>query len=266
MAEAKGGGMIAKTQTNKGTSTRNIKDYIKAYEPEIAKALPSVMTPERFSRIAMSAVSANPKLSECDAVSFIGAMMQAAQLGLEPNTPLGQAYLIPFRNTRRNVMECQFQLGTKGLVDLAYRSGEIKTIQTHVVYENDEFDYEYGLESKLKHKPAMSDRGKAIYVYALFKLQNGGEAFEVMSVDDAMAHGKKYSKSFSNGPWQTNPEEMMMKTVLKRVLKYAPLKSDFVRAAAADETVTAFDPAAEVPELIVIDAETGEVIEEEKDE
>ena len=199
------------------------------------------------------------------------AMMTAAQLGLEPNTPLGQAYLIPFWNGKAKCLECQFQLGYKGLIDLAYRSGEVSTIQANVVYENDEFEYELGLEPKLRHVPAKSDRGDPVFFYAVFRTKDGGYGFDVMSVDDVRAHAKKYSKAYSNGPWQTNFEEMAKKTVLKRVLKYAPLKSDFVRAVAADETIkTKIDADMySVPDETVIEAEsyevdesTGEVVED----
>ncbi len=163
--------------------------------------------------------------------------MTAAQLGLEPNTPLGQAYLIPYKN--KGVLECQFQIGYKGLIDLAYRSGEVEIIQAQVAFENDEFDYELGLDPKLKHKPAKENRGKPIYYYAIFKTKSGGYGFEVMSFHDIKLHAKKYSQSYSSeySPWQKNFDEMAKKTVLKRVLKYAPLKSDFVRAIAVDETV-----------------------------
>ena len=94
-------GAISRT-ANKAAVKKNpqtIKDYIKVYEGEIAKALPKVMTPERFTRIALSAVSNTPKLAQCTPKSFLAAMMNAAQLGLEPNTPLGQAYLIPYGDT-----------------------------------------------------------------------------------------------------------------------------------------------------------------------
>ena len=86
---------------------KTLRDYIKSMEGEIKKALPSVLTPERFTRMMLSAVSNTPKLPECTPKSFLAAMMSAAQLGLEPNTPLGQAYLIPFKN--KGVLEVQFQ-------------------------------------------------------------------------------------------------------------------------------------------------------------
>lgn len=233
-------GMIAKTQGTKAVSKKQpqtIKDYINAMSGEIAKALPQVMTPERFTRIALSAVSNTPKLGNCTPQSFLGAMMNAAQLGLEPNTPLGQAYLIPFENRKKGVTECQFQIGYKGLIDLAYRSGEVKMIDAQTVYENDEFEYELGIDPVLKHKPARTNRGNPIYFYATFKLTNGGQGFQVMSIEDVQEHAKKYSKTYNNGPWQTNFEEMAKKTVLKKLLKYAPLKTEFVKQVTSDETI-----------------------------
>lgn len=247
---------------------KTMKDYVESMTGEIKKALPSVMTPERFTRITLSALSSNPELQQTTPQSFLGAMMTAAQLGVEPNTPLGQAYLLPYRN--KGTLECQFQLGYKGLIDLAYRSGEISVIQAHTVYENDEFHYEFGLEPKLEHKPAIKDRGEPIAFYAMFRMKDGiGYGFEVMSVDDVKLHAKKYSKSYNSAysPWTTNFESMALKTVLKRVLKYAPLKSDFARQVSADESIKTeissdmLDVTNQPIEAdgTVVDAETGEV-------
>lgn len=244
-----------------------MQQYIKQMQKEIEKALPSVITPERFTRIVLSAISSNPKLQETTPQSFLGAMMTAAQLGVEPNTPLGQAYLIPYYNNKAKRLECQFQLGYKGLLDLVYRSGEVSTVQAHVVYENDEFDYSFGLEPKLNHVPALGDRGAPKYVYAVFRMKDGGFGYEVMSMDEVRQHAIKYSKSYNAGPWQTNFEEMAKKTVLKRVLKYAPMKSDFVRGYMQDETIKTeiSDDMFSVPDQYVeadyeVDTETGEVI------
>ena len=215
----------------------NIAEMIKVLEPEIKKALPSVITPERFTRMALSAINNTPKLAECTQMSFLAALMNAAQLGLEPNTPLGQAYLIPFQN--KGILECQFQLGYKGLINLAYRNEQLQTIQAQCVYANDEFEYELGLNSKLFHKPALGERGDMVAVYALFKLQNGGYGFEVMSKQDVDLYAQKYSKAINSSfsPWKSAYTEMAMKTVIKRVLRYAPLKTDFLRAVATDETI-----------------------------
>ena len=228
------------TKKENGSSPTNLKEYIQSKQGEIAKALPRVMTPERFTRIVLSAVSATPQLQECTTISFVSAMMNCAQLGLEPNTPLGQAYLIPFKNNKKGVVECQFQIGYKGLIDIAYRSGDIASIEARVVYTNDDFELEFGLDPTLKHKPCMTgDRGEAIAVYGIFKLTNGGYYFDVMSMDDVKAHAQKYSQAYKSGysPWQTNFEEMAKKTVLKKVLKYAPLRTDVMRNITEDGTV-----------------------------
>ena len=225
-------GMIAKKQSSTVAKKQpqTIKDYISVMSGEIAKALPSVMTPERFTRIALSAVSNNAKLASCTPQSFLAAMMNAAQLGLEPNTPLGQAYLIPYGGA------CQFQIGYKGLIDLAYRSGEVKMIDAQVVYENDEFEYELGMDPVLKHKPARTNRGKPIYYYATFKLVNGGQGFQVMSYEDVLDHAKKYSKSYSSGPWKTNFDEMAKKTMLRQLLsKHALLSTEAIEKAVTSD-------------------------------
>lgn len=255
--------------TNNGEK-KTMQTYIKSMEGEIKKALPSVITPERFTRMVLSAISTNPKLGSCTPSSFLGAMMSAAQLGLEPNTPLGQAYILPYSN--KGTLEAQFQLGYKGLIDLAYRSGEVELVQAHIVYENDTFECEFGLEAKLKHVPAESNRGKAVKVYAMFKTKSGGYGFDVMSMDDVRTHAQKYSKAYSSSfsPWATNFEEMAKKTVLKRCLKYAPLKSDFVKAVVQDGSIKneVSEDMYEVPNVVVedadytvVDTETGEVVE-----
>ena len=260
------------TQTTNAVANekKTMQSYIKAMEGEIAKALPSVITPERFTRMVLSAISTNPKLGSCTPASFLGAMMSAAQLGLEPNTPLGQAYILPYQN--KGVLEAQFQLGYKGLIDLAYRSGEVEVVQAHIVYANDKFECEYGLEPKLTHIPAEKDRGEAVKVYAMFKTKSGGYGFEVMSMEDVRIHAEKYSKAYNTSfsPWKTNFEEMAKKTVLKKCLKYAPLKSDFVKGIVQDGAVKSglSEDMYEVPNDVVeaefteVDTETGEVKED----
>ena len=227
----------SKTNAVESKQPQNIKQWIVAMKPQIEAALPKVITAERFTRMALTAVSSNPKLADCTPKSFMGALMQAAQLGLEPNTPLGQAYLIPYRN--KGVMEVQYQTGYKGLIELAHRSGQFKNIEAHTVFENDEFEYEYGLEPKLVHKPALKDRGGIIAFYAVFTLVNGGFGFEVMSKEDIDAHAKKYSQGFNSSysPWKTSYESMAKKTVLKQLLKYAPIRTEFAREMTADETI-----------------------------
>ncbi len=122
------------------------------------------------------------------------------------------------------------------MIDLAYRSGDVVTVQAQVVCENDTFECEFGIEPKLRHIPADGDRGKPVKVYAMFRTKSGGYGFEVMSMDDIRKHAEKFSQSYSSGfsPWKTNFEEMAKKTVLKRCLKYAPLRSDVAAAITGD--------------------------------
>lgn len=232
-------GCGSQSQLVKLTKNMTIVDMVKALEPEIKRALPAVLTPERFTRMALSAINNTPKLAECTPMSFIAALMNAAQLGLEPNTALGQAYLIPYKN--KGVLECQFQIGYRGMIDLAYRNERVQSIEAQTVYENDIFEYELGLKPKLIHKPVFDEPGAIRAFYAIFKLDNGGFRFEIMSKTSIDAYAAKYSKAFSSefSPWKSNYEGMAKKTVIKQLLKYAPMKSDFQKAVSMDETIKA---------------------------
>lgn len=229
--QAKATGTVKTVSPNQG-----MKNMLDKMKDEIAAALPSMVSSERFQRVALTAFSSNPKLQECDPVSFLAAMMESAQLGLEPNTPLGQAYLIPFNS--KEGMKVQFQLGYKGLLELAQRSGKIKTLYAHEVRENDVFDIDYGLNQTLTHKPLLKgSRGEVIGYYAVYHLDTGGNSFVFMTKDEILDHAKKFSKTFKFGPWQTDFDAMAKKTVIKQLLKYAPLSIEMQRAVTSDETV-----------------------------
>ncbi|MGP1366469.1 MAG: recombinase RecT [Schwartzia sp. (in: firmicutes)] len=263
MANVKGGIIQKAAQSQNQEQKMTMKALIVSMEGQIKKALPSVITPERFTRMVLTALSTTPKLKECTPNSFLGAMMMAAQLGVEPNTPLGQAYLIPYKN--HGVLECQFQIGFKGLIDLAYRSGEVTDISAHAVHENDVFEYELGLTPKLRHVPAMKDRGDVTMYYAVFHTKSGGYGFDVMSRDDVIQHMNEFSKAAGKGfsPWQTHFDEMAKKTVVKKVLKYAPLKTEFMRAIGTDETIKSniVQNMTDEPDETIIEAE-GQPVEE----
>lgn len=235
MATTKGGLAAAKKAAPAASPMKNMQDLILSMKGQIEAALPSVITGERFARMVLTAMSNTPQLASCTPKSFLGAMMQAAQLGLEPNTPLGEAYLIPFRN--HGTLECQFQVGYKGMISLAHRSGLY--VQAHEVHENDDFEVEYGLDPKLLHKPVFKNRGTVVAYYGVWKDKEGNFGFEVMSREDVEAHARKYSQSYGKGfsPWKTNFDEMAKKTVIKKALKYAPLTTEFVRGVTADGTI-----------------------------
>lgn len=159
MATTKGGLAKRQAEVSKEKPIREMQDLVLRMQDQINMALTgTALPPERFTRIVLTTLSSSEQLQKCTPITFLGAMMQAAQLGLEPNTPLGQAYLIPYRNHGR--LECQFQVGYKGNIDLFYRYGG-KDLQAKAVYENDTFEFEFGLEPKLRHVPAMRDRAQA---------------------------------------------------------------------------------------------------------
>ena len=190
--------------------------------------------------------------------------MTAAQLGLEVNTPLGHAYVIPRNNRKQGTVEAQFQLGYKGLIALAYRSGQVASIQAEVVYANDEFDYEFGLDPKLHHKPATGDRGAPTHYYAVWKTKDGATGFAVMGIDDIKAHAAKFSDAVKGGkfsPWETNFNEMSLKTVLKKALRYAPLASDFVRGIASDNSIREYQKGVDALDTPSKTGEDGEIID-----
>lgn len=221
----------------------NLRDLVKAMGPEIEKALPGIMTPDRFVRLALTALKKNPGLNNCSRNSVLGGLMLAAQLGLEPNGPLGHAYLIPYSG------EAQFQLGYKGLITLARRTGQFKRIEAREVYENDTFEVAYGLEQKLIHIPLLEgNRGEIKGYYALYTLENGGEGFEFANIEDMKAFGKKYSKSYNKGPWQDNFDEMAKKTLIKKVLKYAPISTEVQQVLANDSVKAEYDMTKEIKE------------------
>mgnify|MGYP004551577719 CR=1 FL=1 len=219
-------------QVKKASPSKGMEQLLTKMGGQIQKALPSMVSSERFQRVALTAFSNNTKLQQCDPMSFIAAMIQSAQLGLEPNTPLGQAYLIPYGK------QVQFQIGYKGLLELAQRSGKIKTLYAHEVRENDTFDIDYGLNQTLTHKPLLKgDRGEVIGYYAVYHLDTGGNSFIFMTKDEVLEHAKRFSKTYNSGPWQTDFDAMAKKTVIKQLLKYAPLSIELQKATSMDETV-----------------------------
>ena len=227
-----------------------VGNMLAKYKSDISQALPAVMTPERFTRIATTTICNSPKLIQAvtDAPrTLISSLMTAAQLGLEPNTPLGQCYLIPRLNknkvTGRKEMQVSFQLGYQGVIDLCYRSNEVSLIYAQTIYSKDDYTYELGLDPKLEHKPYRgADRGDPIAYYAVFKTKSGGTGFAFMYREEVLAHAKQYSMSYDEesgafyGPWQTDFDAMAKKTVLIQALKYAPKKSDFARMIFTDST------------------------------
>ena len=262
------------TMVKKENKSKTIFDVIQAGAKQFATALPKHVNSERFVRIAITTIRQNPKLAKCSQESLLGALMVSAQLGLEPGT-LGQCYLIPFENKKAGTVECQFQIGYKGLIELLRRSGQLSDIYSYTVYENDDFNIEYGLSRTLTHKPNFDERGEIKGFYAVAILKDGAKAFEYMTKDEVVKHEEKYRKgSYKNDVWNKNFEEMSQKTVVKKLLKWLPVSVEFLEMAAKDEKSFKVidDKSTEVQEIEIlenngdiINAETGEFITESGD-
>ncbi|PKP62225.1 recombinase RecT [Candidatus Atribacteria bacterium HGW-Atribacteria-1] len=272
MTDKKGTEILAKLhETSKPTT---LEGWLKKMRPELAKALPKHVNPDRILRIAVTAIRVAPKLRTCEPMSFLAAIMQSAQLGLEPNTPLGEAYLIPYNS--KTGLKCQFQIGYRGIITLAQNTGQYRSIYAHPVYKNDKFSFQLGLHKDLVHIPADEPEGEPIYYYAVYHLLNGGFDFSVWSRKKVELHRDKYSKSakFTDSSWQTDFIAMALKTVVKSVLNYAPKSIELAKQLAMDETIkTGIAPdMSEVPQEEFditppkpkINPKTGEIKEVEK--
>lgn len=249
--------------------SKPIMDLIQKNLTELGKALPAHMTAERLGRIVLTTIRKNPELAECTQESFLGALFQTAQLGLEPDVD-GQAYFIAFNNSRKvggkwvKLKEVQFVIGYKGYVELFYRHELGLKISMHTVYEKDTFHYEYGSNEFIKHIPydipnekGEVDRGKPIKYYAIAHLANGGNVFKVMNRSECIKHAMKHSKSYidtefneiekkyvpiknphfnPNSPWVTDENAMCKKTVLIQLMKTLPKSTEIRKALEMDNT------------------------------
>lgn len=218
-----------------------VKHLLEANKQVIAQALPKHMNPERLMRVAITSVTSVPSLLECYVPTLIGGIIQCSAMGLEPNTVLGHAYLVPFWNNKKKRKDAQVIVGYKGLIDLARRSGQIVSIAAHAVHKNDDFKYEYGLNEALRHVPADDDRGEITHFYAVAHMKDGGHAFEVMAASEVrkirdMAAIKNQAKRddegklIIKGPWSDHFEEMGRKTAIRRLAKYLPLSVELAAA------------------------------------
>lgn len=228
----------------------SLAQLIQQMKPEIAKALPRHMNPDRMARIATTVLRQTPALARCTPESFLGALLTASQLGLEPG-PMGDAYFVPFGTV------CTFIPGYRGLIKLARNSGLLVDIWAEIVYEHDDFKYTLGLHRDLQHRPAAGDRGKPIYVYAAAQLKDGGTPFVVMTYTEVEAIRAR-SRAARNGPWVTDWGPMAKKTAVKQLAKWLPLSAEFNTATVLDESVrTSVGPLMDVqPDYV--DGEVGD--------
>jgi recombination protein RecT len=201
----------------------------------LMRAIPSLkgivsqrLDPERLCRVFLAATSRRPELLDCTPNSFLNSLMQAASVGLEPETPLGHAYLIPYRNKHTGEMEAVFQISYKGLILIATRSGPVASVTACAVYEKEHFKVMRGTDEKIEHEPIFyeEERGELIAVYAVVTQKNGCKKFDVMTCREIESIRQRAASARSKSPWDTDWEEMAKKTVFRRVLKTIPIENE----------------------------------------
>lgn len=241
----------------KKTVKQTIYTLVEKMKPQIKRALPKHLDEERMVRLLLTTLSKNTQLQQANPMSFLAASMEAAQLGLEPNTSLGECYILPYKNKQQGLL-AEFQIGYKGILKLAHNTGQYKTIYAEAVYPNDKFQQKLGLFKDLIHEPADMPEGEPIYYYAVYHLINGGYDFKVMSTAAIKAHAQKHSKSFSysSSPWQKDFDSMALKTVLLKLMKFAPKSIEVAKALEADGT-TKLDVSEDMSDVIDMDYENG---------
>jgi recombination protein RecT len=232
------------------TFSEQFKIYLAKIAPSVKTVLPKQFDTERFLRIALSEVRRNPQLSQCSIESLGGAIMQSAILGLEPGLH-GYAYLVPRWNSKAGRFDAEFQIGYKGYIDLAHRTGKVAFITAEIVYEDDYFEFQYGTNQKLIHKPNIEsekygDPEYAKKYYAYIKFKDGSEQFKVITKQQALRHAQRFTTSKNKegelvGPWKTDFDAMALKTAIKLLFKTVQVSTEFQQQIAKDETI-ANDP------------------------
>lgn len=219
------------------------------------EALPRHVDPDRMMRVLRTAVRTVPKLAECEPVSVLSCMAQCAMLGIEPNTPLHHAALIPRKRRVKqgsrwvnDGMECTLIIEYQGFIELAYRSGKVRSIQAYAVREGDHFEVRYGTDPGIDHKPSSDpqrDERPISHVYACALLDTGEWTFTPPLSRTAVLARKARSSNVQSAarynkktPWDTDEEAMFRKTAIRELWKYIPKSAEMSGAASVDTAST----------------------------
>lgn len=239
-----------------GAQRKTLVELVQTLTPEIARALPSHVKPDRMARIVTTALRTVPKLADTTPASFLGCVIQCAQLGLEPCTPLGHAYLIPFQNRKLGTLECTLIVGYRGMIELARRSGQVSNVYAYAVKEGDDFKFQLGTKRMIHHIPSDEpdrERRRTTHVYAVAAIKGGEPEFQVLTRAQVEARRDR-SRAAKSGPWVTDWEPMALKTAVRALAPWMPQSAEFARAVALDE---AADRGGQIAEL---DDETKHIL------
>lgn len=226
--------------TQRQSAVVTVRDTLRKYETKLSEVLPKLVSARRMTEVLMTEIGRTPRLLECSQQSLVGAMIQCGQLGLMPGV-VGEAYILPFWNSNKSRFEAQLIPGYRGLLKLAYNSGELASVQCAVVFQGDDFDYSYGFPNGfLRHKPLWREDFESLpdmtHAWAMVHLK--GSEIPVWEVLDKAKVMKARSSSPSvrrnqHSAWDTHPDEMWMKTALRHLCKRLPASIDRLQTAAA---------------------------------
>jgi recombination protein RecT len=241
---------------------------LKLYEADLTKALPDHIGPDRFWSMCVNQISQNPQLKNVEPFTFVSSVLLAAQLGLEPGAPLGLAWIIPRRNKGR--LEASMQVGYEGWRELAYRSGQVKSIEAFIVYEGDEFEWQRGRGGvDWRHKSLGVPGRDWTDVYAVAETVMGAEMFHAMSKAEVLAWRDRYSKKDGQGRfgkgWREEEDKMGRKTCLIQLCKQLPRSAEVRQAMVADgATPRMLEPDLVGALALEVAEEEGEGVEDEE--
>ncbi len=264
------------TVTIAGDRPTTLQQQVRSMEHQFALAAPKGVEARQIVRDILTAISQNPDLLKCDPQSVLGGAMTMAQLGLRVGV-LGHGWLLPFKDWKTQTYKAQLIIGYQGLIALAHRSGQIKSLSARVVHANDHFYVEYGVNENLVHRPAAGDRGEVIGYYAVVKFLPDGHSFYYLTKAEAEVYRDRYAMAKKRdgsvvGPWKSEFDAMAMKTCIRQLSKMMPKGTDLATALAADDTVRVDINPTSLPEHVSEHPEqqqaeqtvhVGEVVDEE---
>lgn len=241
-----------------------VNSMLKSNKAAIMATLPHGFNYDRMCRSVINAVSTTPELAKSTPASIFLSTVRAFSLGIEPNGALAEGYLVPFWNSKKQSNEAQFMLGYRGLISLARRSGKIANIYAQAVYSEDVFEVELGTERKIVHKPNfLKTRGQAVCYYAVFQGTDGYSDFEVMTMEE-IEKVRLSSKSGGSGAWKMWANEMAKKTVLRRLLKRAPMSIELAEEVNRDNKIAVGEDVTDVINIegLEVDESTSADVQE----
>jgi recombination protein RecT len=234
---------VAKAEPKEVTEANpqvTMRRFLETHRSKIAEAAANRVSPERLLRVALLAANNNPALFRCTQESLLMAIIQAAALGLEAGSALGEAYLVPYGD------KCTLIVGYRGLIALARRSESIVSVEARPVFQGEHFRVQYGTDPKIDHQPVFDidrTRDTLTAVYAVWTLTDGGQQFDVMSAAEVEAIRNR-SRAKDNGPWKTDYVEMAKKTVIRRSAKLVPMSVELADAIDDDDRRELDEPVA----------------------